>query len=71
MAANSSEGIDSALTTWKGARRDQLRRWSQMSLREMILALEEMEELADRLARTNARESARQLKLLQTDAGDG
>ena len=43
------DGIDWSLTTWEGARREQLRRWSQMPLREMILALEEMQELAGRL----------------------
>lgn len=32
--------IDWSLTTWDGARREQLRRWSQMPLAEMLLALE-------------------------------
>jgi hypothetical protein len=38
------------LTTWEGARREQQRRWSQMSLAEMIKALEEMQVLAERLS---------------------
>lgn len=35
--------------TFEGARREQLRRWSRLSLREILLALEEMEELGQRL----------------------
>lgn len=46
--------VDWSLTTWEGARREQQRRWSQMPLAEMILALEEMELLADKLAPARA-----------------
>lgn len=42
--------IDWSLATWEGARREQLRRWSELSLTEMILALEEMEALARQLS---------------------
>ncbi|MDB6043985.1 MAG: hypothetical protein JWM63_2536 [Gammaproteobacteria bacterium] len=45
-----TDAIDWSLTTWEGARREQLRRWSRMPLREMILALEEMQVLADKLS---------------------
>jgi hypothetical protein len=45
------DGIDWSLTTWEGARREQLRRCSPMPLAEMILALEEMEVLAASLSR--------------------
>lgn len=38
--------IDWSLTTWEGARREQLRRWAELPLERIILALEEMEELA-------------------------
>jgi hypothetical protein len=38
--------IDWSLTTWEGARREQLRRWSDLPLERIIMALEEMEELA-------------------------
>jgi hypothetical protein len=41
------------LTTWDGARREQLRHWSQMPLAEMILALEEMQVLAEKLSRSS------------------
>ncbi len=41
--------IDWSLTTYEGARREQLRRWSRLSLVQVIEALEEMEQLAIRL----------------------
>ncbi|MFN0316227.1 MAG: hypothetical protein ACKVQA_14460 [Burkholderiales bacterium] len=40
------ERIDWKLTTWEGSRREQLRRWSELPLEQVILALEEMEELS-------------------------
>lgn len=33
--------------TWDGARREQLRRWAELPLEQAILAVEEMQELAD------------------------
>lgn len=47
---DSLESIDWSLTTWEGARREQLRRWAQMPLRDLILALEEMQVLATKLS---------------------
>ena len=47
---DAAEPIDWTLTTWEGARREQQRRWANLSLREIILALEEMQVLADRLS---------------------
>jgi hypothetical protein len=41
-----TKSIDWSLTTWEGARREQLRRWAELPLERIILALEEMEELA-------------------------
>jgi hypothetical protein len=38
-----------SLTTWEGARREQLRRWSELPLERIILALEEMQRLSDSL----------------------
>ena len=52
MAAQSDprfDDIDWSLTTWEGARREQMRRWSELPLERIILALDEMEELAKRL----------------------
>jgi hypothetical protein len=43
------EPIDWSLTTWEGARREQLRRWAELPLERIILALEEMEGTAKRL----------------------
>lgn len=37
--------IDWCLTTWEGARREELRRWSQLPLERVVAALEEMAEL--------------------------
>jgi hypothetical protein len=38
--------IDWSLTTWEGSRREELRRWAQLPLEQIIKALEEMQELA-------------------------
>lgn len=40
--------VDWSLTTYEGARREQVRRWSRLSLVQVIEALEEMEQLAIR-----------------------
>jgi len=45
-----TDPIDWSLTTWEGARREQMRRWGTMSLAEMIRTLEEMQLLAEKLA---------------------
>jgi hypothetical protein len=50
LPADSTDGIDWSLTTWEGARREQLRRWAELPLERIILALEEMQELAEKLA---------------------
>lgn len=49
MPRSEHEMIDWSLTTWEGAEREQLRRWSRLSLEEVIRAQEEMQSLADRL----------------------
>lgn len=36
------DDIDWSLTTWEGSRREQLRRWSELSFDEILEALEEM-----------------------------
>ena len=50
MPRNESEidAIDWSLTTWDGSRREQLRRWSELSLQEIIQAQEDMRELSER-----------------------
>lgn len=42
-----SEDIDWSLTTWEGARREQLRRWAALPLESVVAALEEMQEIVD------------------------
>lgn len=49
MSSGPMDEIDWSVTTWEGARREQLRRWSELPLERIILALEEMEEIANRL----------------------
>lgn len=38
--------VDWRLTTFDGARREQLRRWAQLPLEDILAALEEMESLS-------------------------
>ena len=45
-----NEAIDWRLTTWEGAQREQLRRWAELPLENIVRALEEMEELAARMS---------------------
>ena len=43
------QNVDWSLTTWEGARREQMRRWALLPLERAIMALEEMETLAREL----------------------
>lgn len=47
-----TDTIDWILTTWEGARREQMRRWAALTLEEIVLAQQEMRELSERLAET-------------------
>ena len=40
------DAIDWSVTTWEGSRREQLRRWSELTFDEILRAQEEMAELA-------------------------
>jgi hypothetical protein len=44
------DDVDWSLTTWEGAQREQMRRWAALPLERIILALEEMQELGNRLS---------------------
>lgn len=46
MSKEDGTGIDWSLTTFEGARREQLRRWAELPLAEILEALEEMEALS-------------------------
>jgi hypothetical protein len=48
-AEAAATAIDWSLTTWDGARREQLRRWADLPLEDIVRALEEMQDLAARL----------------------
>ncbi len=50
--ASKTDAIDWSLTTWEGSRREQLRRWAELSLEEIIQAQEEMRELSERFAQS-------------------
>jgi hypothetical protein len=52
MGRSEDKTIDWSLTTWEGAEREQLRRWAQLSLEEIVRAQEEMQNLAERLRGT-------------------
>lgn len=52
MSRTDDAAIDWSLTTWAGAEREQLRRWAALSLEEILLAQEEMQDLAERLGET-------------------
>jgi hypothetical protein len=47
------------LTTWEGSRREQLRRWRALTLREKLQAVEEMTELSAKLAGARAQRASR------------
>ena len=49
------DGIDWSLTTWEGSRREQLRRWAALPLERIVLAIEEMADLARRFEEMRAR----------------
>jgi hypothetical protein len=46
--------IDWSLTTWEGARREQLRRWALLPLENIVAALEEMETIAQQISTLDA-----------------
>jgi len=50
VTPSGSDPIDWTLTTWEGSRRAQLRRWCALTLRERLVALDEMTDLAHRFA---------------------
>lgn len=57
------DDIDWDKTTWEGSRREQLRRWRALTLRERLLAVEEMAELSAHFRELRAQ---RKLQFVQT-----
>ena len=58
--ADPDDTADWSLATYEGARREQLRRWGALPLREIILALEHMQAMALKLAPADAVREPRQ-----------
>lgn len=54
--------IDWEKTTWEGSRREQLRRWRKLTLRERIEALGGMAEVAEAFAQARAQGKLRSPK---------
>jgi len=44
--------FDWRLTSFEGARREQLRRWAQLPLEDILLAIEEMQDISRQLGTT-------------------
>lgn len=49
MSKIENDSIDWTLTTWEGSLREQLRRWSELPLEDIVRAQEEMQELIEQL----------------------
>ena len=60
------DNFDWSLTTWEGSRREQLRRWAELSLEEIIRAQEDMREISERFAQMRAADNARVKQQQQT-----
>lgn len=60
------DNFDWSLTTWEGSRREQMRRWAELSLEEIIRAQEDMAEIAERFAQMREADKARVKQQQQT-----
>ena len=52
---STDDDIDWSLTTWVGARREQVRRWLRLSVRERLEAVDRMGRTAEMLQRIGSR----------------
>lgn len=50
MTRTEPDPVDWSAATWEGSRREQLRRWRRLTVRERLEALDEMTDLAERFA---------------------
>ncbi|MGH8524671.1 MAG: hypothetical protein ACREXY_10780 [Gammaproteobacteria bacterium] len=69
-----NDDIDWSLTSWEGSRRAQLRRWLALTVRERLQAIEEMAEVAARIAsspRLSEGNSAKDTSAPVAGAGSG
>ena len=51
--------FDWRVTTFEGSRREQLRRWAQLPLEDVLLAIEEMQDIASLFGTASAGESGK------------
>ena len=51
------DNIDWSLTTWEGARREQMRRWAALPLEQIIQAIEDMGEFAEKISAADSENS--------------
>ena len=47
---STDDDIDWSLTTWEGARREQMRRWAALPLEQIIQAIEDMGEFGEKIS---------------------
>ncbi|MGH8470372.1 MAG: hypothetical protein ACREVY_15780 [Gammaproteobacteria bacterium] len=69
-----NDDIDWSLTSWEGSRRAQLRRWLALTVRERLQAIEEMAEVAARIAgspRLSERHAAKDTPASVAGGGSG
>lgn len=69
-----TSGFDWRLTSFEGSRREQLRRWAQLPLENILLAIEEMQDIARMLSTAPAGEpgeSARGASVQEPPVGYG
>ena len=63
-------GIDWSLTTWEGSRREQIRRWSELTMDEILAAQEEMADLAEKLGPSHNAAPATVFRVAEETPGD-
>ena len=63
MSKSETDPIDWSLTTWEGSLREQLRRWAELPLERIVLAQEEMQDLAQQFGPAAARQEAPKSRL--------
>jgi hypothetical protein len=61
--------FDWRLTSFEGSRREQLRRWAQLPLEKILLAIEEMQDLAHQLGTAPAGEPGEAAGVKEGQAG--
>lgn len=64
------DDIDWSLTTWEGSRREQLRQWRMLSVRERLQAIEALATVARALSDAGARWGARAKRSDPNPRGD-